>query len=166
METYTLDEIVIRTDLNTGDIGYITFLHGTLYKEEYNYGVAFESYVASGLHEFYQQYDARTNRVWICEHRGKIIGSLFLMNRGKAAQLRYFLIMPDYRGIGLGNKLMSLFMEFSHHCQYESAYLWTTAELYAAAHLYKKFGFQLAEEKDSEAFEKPVQENKYVVYFK
>ena len=88
------------------------------------------------------------------------------MNRGKAAQLRYFLIMPDYRGIGLGNKLMRLFMEFAHHCKYDSAYLWTTAELYAAAHLYTKFGFQLAEEKDSQAFEKPVQENKYVVYFK
>ena len=156
-----LSDIAIRTDLRSGDIGYVTYLHGTLYKREYNYGIEFESYVAKGLHEFYEQYDSASNRVWVCEHDGKMVGFILLMDRGAAAQLRYFILRPEYRGIGLGNKLMELFMDFLKECKYKSCYLWTTEELYSAAHLYKKYGFLLVEEKKSEAFGKAVVENKY-----
>lgn len=163
--TVSLRDINIRTELRPGDMGYITYLHGVLYKREYDFGISFEAYVAKGLQEFYEQYDPATNRIWVCQHDEKIIGSLLLMNRGRAAQLRYFLILPDYRGIGLGNSLMEHYMEFLHSCGYESAYLWTTEELYAAAHLYKKYGFELAEEKASDAFGKSLRENKFAVYF-
>ena len=158
-----LKDIQIRTELKPGDIGYITYLHGTLYRKEYGFGIAFEAYVARGLHEFYEQFDPGTNRIWICEHENKIIGSLVLMNRGKEAQLRYFLILPEYRGIGLGNTLMEHYMEFLHRCGYESSYLWTTEELFAAAHLYRKYGFELVEEKPSDVFGKALNENKYVM---
>jgi N-acetylglutamate synthase-like GNAT family acetyltransferase len=156
-----LKDITIRTTLQPGDMGYVIHLHGKLYKDEYNYGVEFESYVAKGFHEFHQQYDPGTNRVWICEHENKMVGFMLLMNRGQAAQLRYFIILKAYRGIGLGNKLMELYMDFFRTCRYSSSYLWTTDELNTAAHLYKKFGFQLTEQKTSEAFGKPVVENKY-----
>jgi peptidyl-dipeptidase Dcp len=83
------------------------------------------------------------------------------MNRGHAAQLRYFLLEPEYRGIGLGRKLMKLYMDFLKECKYQSSYLWTTHELYSAAHLYKFHGFRLVEEKESTAFGKTLKENKY-----
>src|SRR5690349_3342364 len=108
--TICLDDIVIRTELRPGDMGYVIHLHGRLYKEEYNYGIAFEAYVAQGMYEFYQQYDPAKDRVWICEHRNKIVGFLLLMHRdGNIAQLRYFILEPEYRGIGLGKKLMELY---------------------------------------------------------
>jgi GNAT superfamily N-acetyltransferase len=160
----TLQDVTIRTELRPGDIGYITHLHGLLYGKEYNYGIAFEAYVAKGLHEFYEQYNPASNRVWICEHQSKMIGSLLLMSRGDAAQLRYFLILPEYRGIGLGKKLMDLYMDFLRRSGYQSSYLWTTHELYTAAHLYKKYGFQLSEEVESSAFGKPLKENKYILH--
>jgi N-acetylglutamate synthase-like GNAT family acetyltransferase len=156
-----LNDITIRTILQPGDMGYVIHLHGKLYRDEYHYGVEFESYVAKGFHEFYQQYDPATNRVWICEHENSIVGFMLLMNRGQEAQLRYFIILKEYRGIGLGNKLMELYMDFLKACHYTSSYLWTTDELDTAAHLYRKFGFKLAEQKKSEAFGKPVIENKY-----
>jgi peptidyl-dipeptidase Dcp len=90
-----------------------------------------------------------------------MIGFLLLMDRGNAAQLRYFLIQPEYRGIGLGAKLLSLYMDFLRECNYKESYLWTTHELYAAAHLYKRLGFQLTEEKESTAFGKPLREQRY-----
>jgi peptidyl-dipeptidase Dcp len=55
----SLTDITIRTGLQPGDIGYITYMHGHLYKKEYNYGMQFETYVALGLCEFVQQYDAQ-----------------------------------------------------------------------------------------------------------
>jgi peptidyl-dipeptidase Dcp len=160
--TPTLEDIKIRTALKPGDMGYVTHLHGRLYAAEYNYGIQFEGYVAEGLNEFYKNFEPLRDRVWICEHRKKIIGFLLLMHREhNAAQLRYFLIEPDFRGIGLGKKLMEQFMEFLHRCRYQYAYLWTTHELTAAASLYKKYGFILSEEKESTAFGKPLKEQRY-----
>ena|SRR5689334_14672312 len=156
-----LEDITIRTEMRPGDIGYITYLHGALYAEEYQYGIAFETYVAAGLNEFYQQYDPARDRVWICEHGKEIVGFLLLMHRGEAAQLRYFLLKPGYRGIGLGKKLMQLYMDFYRQCGYTSSYLWTTNELPAAAALYTRYGFRLAEEKESDAFGKLLKEQKY-----
>jgi GNAT superfamily N-acetyltransferase len=98
---------------------------------------------------------------WVCEHDGEIIGFLLLMDRGEAAQLRYFLICPEYRGLGLGKKLMQLYVEFLHECGYKSSYLWTTDELDTAARLYQKHGFTLTEEKESSAFGKHLVERKY-----
>jgi GNAT superfamily N-acetyltransferase len=157
----SLDDISIRTQLRSGDIGYMIFMHGTLYQREYGYGVQFEAYVAKGLCEFWERYDPARNRVWICEHQDRIIGSLVLMDRGSAAQLRYFLIEPEYRGIGLGSRLIQLYMDFLRQCGYRSSYLWTTHELHRASYLYKRVGFQLTEEKDSTAFGKPLREQRY-----
>ena len=98
-----LADIDIRTDLRLGDIGCIIQMHATLYGSEYGYGIQFETYVALGLHEFYAAYDTGRDRVWICEHGDRMVGSMLLMHRGSdTAQLRYFLIRPEYRGIGLG----------------------------------------------------------------
>jgi GNAT superfamily N-acetyltransferase len=158
---FSLNEISIRTELRPGDLGYVIYLHGALYSKEYGYGVQFESYVAKGLCEFYERYDPKRNCVWVCEHNDQMIGFLLLIDRGKAAQLRYFLIEPDYRGIGLGSKLLNLYMDFLRECGYKASYLWTTHELSTAASLYKRLGFQLTEEKESTAFGKPLTEQRY-----
>ena len=161
MNNVSLGDISIRTELHPGDLGYVIYLHGTLYGREYGYGVQFESYVARGLCEFYEKYDPKRNRVWGCEYNGRMIGFLLLMDRGESAQLRYFLIEPEYRGIGLGAKLLNLYMDFLHECDYKASYLWTTHELSTAAFLYKQLGFQLTEEKESTAFGKPLMEQRY-----
>ena len=156
------NDITIRTELRPGDIGYVTYLHGHLYKEEYDYGIAFEAYVALGLYEFYRQYDPVKDKVWMAEHGGRIVGFLLLMHReGNVAQLRYFILEPAYRGIGLGKRLMELFVSHLQEVGYEGAYLWTTHELGVAASLYTRHGFVLVEEKESDAFGKRLYEQKY-----
>lgn len=164
MNNVSLLEISMRTELRPGDLGYITHLHGALYTKEYNYGIQFEAYVAKGLCEFYEKYSPQRNRVWVCEYNDRMIGFLLLMDRGESAQLRYFLIEPEYRGIGLGSKLMKLYMEFLRECGYQQSYLWTTHELTTAANLYKRFGFQLTEEIESTSFGKPLREQRYDLF--
>lgn len=158
---FALEDISIRTELRPGDIGYVIYMHGDLYKKEYGYGIPFETYVAKGLCEFFEKYNPQRDRVWVCEHKDRMVGFLLLMDRGNAAQLRYFLIQPEYRGIGLGSKLMSLYMDFLQECGYRGSYLWTTHELGTAAFLYKRVGFKLTEEKESTAFGKPLREQRY-----
>lgn len=162
MNNIQLDDISIRTALKPGDIGYVIYMHGNLYQQECNFGVGFEAYVAKGLSEFYEQYDERLDRVWVAEHAGKIVGFLVLMHRAAGeAQLRYFILEPAYRGIGLGKKLCNLFMEHLRNAGYDRSYLWTTNELSTAAHIYQKMGFRLSEEVASESFGKPLKEQRY-----
>ncbi len=156
------EDITIRTQLRSGDIGYVIYMHGELYKKEYGYGISMEAYIANGFSEFYKNYDAKKDGVWIAEYNGKIVGFLLLMHReNHAAQLRYFILDPDFRGIGLGKKMAGFYMEYLKEKDYKSSYLWTTNELIAAAHIYKKMGFKLTEEFESTAFGKPVKEQRY-----
>jgi ribosomal protein S18 acetylase RimI-like enzyme len=157
----TLNDILIRTELLPGDLGYIAYLHGSVYPEECGYGLNFEGYVLESLGEFAHQYDPAKDRVWVCEHHQKIIGFLAGVHRGESVQLRYFIFLPEYRGIGLGKKLMDLFMEYMHEQGIKKAYLWTTNEQHTATALYARYGFKLAEEKSSTAFDKPLVEQRY-----
>ncbi|CAN5459237.1 GNAT family N-acetyltransferase [soil metagenome] len=161
----SLNDITITNELGAGDLGYIIHMHGRLYKKECDYGPLFEAYVASGLLEFHGKYDPKTNRIWICKRGGKMIGCLVLMNRGESAQLRYFIIEPEYRSIGLGRKLMDLYMESLKEFGYRSVYLLTTDGLPASAHLYKSYGFVLTSETKSDAFGKIVMEQRYDLKF-
>jgi N-acetylglutamate synthase-like GNAT family acetyltransferase len=156
-----LTDINIRTELRPGDLGEVIRLHGWLYSSEYQYGISFETYVAEGLVEFYRKYNSERNRVWVCEHNGQMIGFMLLMDRREAAQLRYFLVRPEFRGIGLGKELMELYLAFARQCGFRRSYLWTTKELSAAASLYTRHGFKLVEEKASAAFGKQVIEQRY-----
>lgn len=157
-----LENVTIRTHLKPGDLGYVTYRHGILYGEEYNYGISFETYVGAGMYEFYKNYHPARDRVWIAEHNNRIIGFVLLMHReNNTAQLRYFYVEPEYRGIGLGKKLLQLYMDFLKEKGYQSSYLWTTHELQTAASLYTRYGFKLTEERDSTAFEKPLKEQRY-----
>jgi len=157
-----MENIRIRTQLKPGDLGYVIYRHGKLYGEEYNYGISFEIYVGAGMYEFYKNYDPDRDRAWICELDNNIIGFVLLMHReNNTAQLRYFYLEPEYRGIGLGKKLMQLYMDFLKEKGYQSSYLWTTHELHSAASLYKRHGFRLTEEKQSDAFGKPLKEQRY-----
>jgi GNAT superfamily N-acetyltransferase len=154
--------VTIRTELRSGDLGYLIYLHGRLYGIEYQYGISFEMYVAQGIYEFYLQYDPQKDRVWICEDGDRIVGFMLLMHReNNTAQLRYLILEPDYRGIGLGKRLMTLYMDQLHDKGYQHSYLWTTSELETAAAIYTRHGFRLTEEKRSEAFGKPLYEQRY-----
>lgn len=161
-ENIRLEDITIRTDLHARDISRVIQLHGSLYQQEYGYGLAFESYVSAGLYEFLQHYDPDRSRLWLCEHAGSLVGCLCLMDRGDSAQLRFFLIHPRCRGLGLGRQLLDECFAFMQACGYSSAYLWTTHELTAAARLYAAYGFQITEEKASTSFGKTVVEQKYM----
>lgn len=162
-----INDIKIRTELRPGDIGYITWMHGMIYSKENNFGLSFEAYVAKGLYDFCQNYDAELDRVWLAEHDERTVGFLLLMHReNNAAQLRYFLLDPGYRGIGLGKKLICLFMDFLKARGYKSCYLWTTNEQDTAISMYKKLGFILTEEVESAAFGKLLREQRYEMTLK
>ncbi|WP_343689021.1 GNAT family N-acetyltransferase [Chitinophaga sp.] len=157
----TLANISIRTELQPGDLGFLAYMHAKLYAKEMGYGINFEGYVLDGLGEFAHQYDPAKDCVWICEHEDKIIGSLVAFRRNNDIQFRYFIFLPEYRGIGLGKHLMYEFMKYAKASGCKHIYLWTTTEQETAISLYTKFGFKQTEEKFSTAFDKPLTELRF-----
>jgi len=155
------DEIKIRTNLLPGDLGYVAYLHGSLYAKECGYTIRFEKYVLEGLAEMAAGYSDDKDCVWIGAHEGTIVAFLAAVKREEGLQLRYFLIRPECRGMGLGRKMMELFMDFMRRKGYRKAFLWTTNEQQHAVKLYERFGFKLTEEKPSDAFGKPLVEQRY-----
>jgi ribosomal protein S18 acetylase RimI-like enzyme len=162
-----LEDITIRHELRPGDLGYVIHRASKIAEQENNYGVEFEAYVAGGLLEFYKNYDAKKDYIWVCEHDRRIIGFLLLVHReNNAAQLKNFYLEPEFRGVGLGKKLMNQFVSVLKERRYTSSYLWTTNEQQTAVALYERLGYVLTEEKESSAFGRPAVEQKFELRLK
>ena len=152
----------VRHRLRPGDIGEVVALHGLLYAREYGYDRAFEAYVAGGLAEFAQGFRAVRDRLWLAEAGGRIIGSIAIVGRpNRSAQLRWFLVHPDYRGRGIGTRLMRVALRFCNDRRYGLVFLWTTSELEEAARLYTRFGFAKTESKTHQIWGRRVTEERY-----
>ena len=156
-------DIRIRNGLKPGDIGYLTYLHGTLYGEEYGWDHTFEGKVAVILGEFAQSHNAR-ERIWIVEKEEVVAGSIAIVEASDSiAQLRLFLLHPSLRGQGIGRRLMDEAISFCRDNHYSQVFLWTAGVLTAAAKLYRSTGFQLAEENTHEMWNAVVTEQRYVL---
>lgn len=141
----------IRRSIKPGDIGYIIYLHGILYAQEYELDHTFESYVAERFGAFATSYDPAKDLFAVAEMDGKIVGSIVISAmEDQVAQLRFFLVHPDARGQGLGRRLMQEAIAFCREQGFRHVWLSTISELKAAAHLYRDAGFVLTEEKTCE----------------
>ncbi|SFT72059.1 Acetyltransferase (GNAT) domain-containing protein [Algoriphagus locisalis] len=157
-----LPEFFIRNTLEPGDLGQVAALHGKVYSEEHDLGIGFEAYVMESLLEFYRAYNLKRDKVWVVESEGKLVGFVLLMHRpANRAQLRYFILAKEFRGFGIGSRLMKEWMEFYTASNYDAAYLYTTAGLDAAASLYQKMGFRKISEMKSRNFGLPLLEQYY-----
>ena len=161
-DRYTLPpDIRIRHYLNPGDIGYVTYLHGVLYAEEYGWDHTFEAYVAVPFGEFAKSHSDR-ERIWIVEKERTVAGSVAIVEASrKEAQLRWLLLHPNLRGQGIGGLLIEEAISFCRASDYSSIFLWTVSALTAAAKLYRSVGFELTEETTRELWSATVTEQRY-----
>lgn len=133
-----LQKIEIRHDYKPGDLGHIIRMHG----EMYDYGKEFEVYVGETLSDYFKHQSPEKERFWIAELNGWIVGSICLKETDGWAQLRYFLLDERVRGIGLGKRMIGLFLDFMKECGYQKSFLLTEKQLNTAANLYEKIGYQ------------------------
>lgn len=160
------DVFTLRTDLAPGDLGCIVHLHGIVYAREHGFDTTFESYVAGPLAEFVCN---RTDRdsLWIAERGNRLVGCIAIVGASaEEAQLRWFLVDPSARGLGLGKRLLGEAVEFCKRCSYETVFLWTVSALTVAARLYRSFGFEKVEERPAQKWGVRVVEEKYLLPLK
>lgn len=156
------DALRIRTTLAPGDLGRITALHGVLYAQEYGWTTPFEAYVAEGLARFGRAARTEADRIWLAEKGDRLVGCIAIVGHPDgSAQLRWFLVHPEARGVGLGRRLFEAAMDFCRARAVGTVFLWTAAGLPAAAHLYRSVGFRLTEEHAEDGWGAPATVQRY-----
>ncbi len=138
----SLQDLVFRNDLLPGDVGYLIYLHGELYAKETSFNLEFEAYVCKTFYDFLQHYSPDKDRVFLATYNNRIVGAVAILGHSKqVAQLRWLLVHPDMRGIGLGKKLVNDALAFCREKKYKQVYLLTTHLQATAAMLYTRAGF-------------------------
>lgn len=152
-------EFTIR-NYHSGDAGYIVYRHGVLYEKEYHLAPIFEKYVLAGLLKFLE--NPSCGEIWMAESDGRIAGFIAVVEVGdNSAQLRWFLIEPEFRGKGLGQQLMSKVLEYCRQKKIDRIFLWTFKGLDSARHLYSKNGFIQTEEAQNDTWKKDLIEERW-----
>ena len=142
------------------DIGYMACLHAAVYIKEYGLDPIFEKTTLPGLLDFLES--KRAGNIWVAESGNRIVGFIGIIGRdSETAQLRWFLVDPEFRGMGLGKKLMETGLAYCRDLKYQKVFLWTVKDLDAARHLYEKFDFSITETKEHFLWEKNIVEERW-----
>lgn len=158
-----IEGIEFRNRIKPGDIGTIVYMHEVLYAKEYGFDHTFGAYVAAPLADFVLK---RTHReqIWIAERKGVFCGSIAIVRvMENEAQLRWLLVKPAERGIGLGRILVEKAVDFCKSQHYDHIFLWTIRFLRPATHIYRTAGFEKTEEKTHEIWGLMLTEERYVL---
>ena len=141
--------------LRTGDIGWITHRQGILYAEEYGWDASYEALVAEILGAFVKTFDSKREAAWVAELRDNIVGSVFLVRASaQIAKLRLLYVEPSARGLGIGQKLVSLCIDAARERGYRTLTLWTNDVLVAARRIYEALGFRVTAQERHRSFGK------------
>ena len=146
-------EVMLDT-LRIGDAGWLIQRHAELYAAEAGFDASFEPLVARILADFLDHHDPARERGWIARAGGRRLGSIFCVT-GPApdtAKLRLFLLEPEVRGTGLGQRLLDTCLEFARGAGYGRITLWTHESHRAACALYARNGFACIASKPVHSF--------------
>ncbi len=134
-------DVTIRTNLKSGDAGTIIAMHGKIYEQECGYNRCFEGYVCKTFYEGLV-HSREKDCYWIAEYNGEIVASVAVLEKEEGvAQLRWLLVKPEFRGMGLGRKLFSKAMAYVEERGFSRIFLETTREQEKAIGFYEDAGF-------------------------
>lgn len=105
-------------------------------------GTAFHDYDTDHMFEAFQ---APKQKYFIAEYNGKIIGGSGIKElkncNENICELQKLYLDKDYRGKGIGRKLLEICLDFAVRSSYQACYLETFPTMKEAIQLYSKYGF-------------------------
>ena len=138
-----MDNIILRSDWRDGDLERIVDLHRRGYAHDTaRYGADFLDHVRHTVED--ADIPAHpASRVWFAEQAGRAIGCAAMVDRGDRGQLRWVVLTPETRGLGIGKQLLAPALAHARVQAWRSVYLETTDSLDASMALYLQLGFKV-----------------------
>lgn len=142
-------------DPQPGDMGLVVQQQTAIYAREYGWNWEFEALVAEIVAKYLREFDPTSERCWIAEKDGDVVGSVFVIRHDDTtAKLRMLYVDASARGMGIGQRLVDECVRFARQVGYTRMLLWTVDILTDARKLYQKAGFELVEEEPMVSFGK------------
>lgn len=160
-----MSEVRLR-DLEIGDAGWLIEQHGILYARDEGFDSSFEAEVAEILANYILTRNPARERGWIAEQSGKRLGSIFCVDAGDdVAKLRLLLLVPEARGLGIGDWMVRTCLAYAKSKGYRAMRLWTHDSHRAACALYEKHGFRLTAAKPVHSYSQDLIEQTWEIAF-
>ncbi|MGI9486742.1 MAG: GNAT family N-acetyltransferase, partial [Geminicoccaceae bacterium] len=143
----------------------IVTLHAKTYSRWAGFGSAFEAKVASELADFIRERDGKDSAIWHATIKDQLLGSIAIDGKDlgeRRAHLRWFIVDPSCRGIGLGKQLLAAAIDFVDKRHFTETHLWTLKGLDAARSLYERKGFVLMVEYEGDQWGARITEQRWV----
>ncbi len=145
------------------DLDWIVTMHDRLYHEEAGFDAGFAPVVRRVVETFLAGHDPAREAGWIVERAGGRIGTLFVTAEGKAARLRLFLLLPEWRGRRLGREMLGRARAFASASGYDQLVVATYDRHRAAIRLYEAAGFAPVLSRSASAFGQEMVERHYAL---
>lgn len=160
--TKATKEIKIRP-YQEQDITYVIDRQLSLYESERQFTTeVWKNYLTQGVLSLVDKFDPDKDCMFILECDGNASGCIAIMHtENNAAQLRYFFLEPELRGLGAGTALLNAALAFCRQKKYPHVFLWTVSAQESARILYKNAGFKITETSKNESWGMPVLEEKW-----
>lgn len=145
------------------DIAYVIDRQLSLYESERHFTTEiWKNYLTQGVLSLVERFDPEKDCMLILECNGSASGCVAITHtEDGTAQLRYFFLEPELRGLGVGTRLLSAALDFCRQKRYSHVFLWTVSAQESARILYKKAGFRITETSENENWGIPVLEEKW-----
>jgi len=147
-----------------GAIGRITEMHAEYYRRHWGFGLFFEAKVTTELAEFLCRFEKERDGFWTVLRGERVEGAIAIDGREAAtegAHLRWFILSPEFRGLGWGRRLLTEAVSFCDRQGYRQTFLWTFEGLDTARRLYEASGFRLVSQTEGEQWGSRVVEQRF-----
>ena len=149
------------------DAPWLVERHATLYARDEGFDATFGPLVAGILDEFVAAHDPSCEAGWIAHAGDRWLGSVFCVRQSAGiARLRLFLLVPEARGQGLGQRLLDTCTGFARDRGYRGMTLWTHESHRAACALYARNGWRLTGSKPVHSFGCDLVEQSWEIAFR
>jgi GNAT superfamily N-acetyltransferase len=144
-------DIRLRSDWRAGDRDLIVDLHRRGYAGEGpRFAGGFADYVGVTVDEASLGAPGNASRVWFAERGADVLGCAAMIDRGTRGQLRWVVLVPEARGLGLGKALFAAAMEHAAAQGWPEVYLETSGGLPTSMQMYLANGFTIVSDAEEE----------------
>jgi GNAT superfamily N-acetyltransferase len=140
-----------------GVAGKITEVHAVYYHENWGFDISFETQVGRELSDFLVEFDETRDGLWTAKRNNMFAGAV-------AIDVRWFIVVPVFHGLGIGKELISRAVEFCKQKDFPKVFLWTFEGLDSARYLYEAHHFELCEEHGVNQWGQHLKEQKFELH--